>query len=69
MSTGMSGMYVCIIFYSLSWSGRRLEVGDGMILVVYLGCLVYVYVKGDWRIGGGLEGLVPLSWFFLGKHT
>lgn len=48
-------MYVCMyvfFFYSLSWSGRRLEVGDGMILVVYLGCLVYVYSEKE---EGGLE--------------
>lgn len=58
-------------FYSWSWSGRRSEVGDGMILVVYLGCLVYVYSKRDWRIRGGgkgiEEGFVRRAWFFLGN--
>lgn len=29
---------------------------------------MYVCSEGDWGIGGGLEGLVPLAWVFLGKH-
>lgn len=56
-------MYVLFFLFFSCCSGRRSEVGDGMILVVYLGCLVYVYSKGDWRIGGGREGLVPLVRF------
>lgn len=28
---------------------------------------MYVCSEGDWRIGGGREGLIPLAGFFLGN--
>lgn len=67
-------MYVCVCIFLLfsCWSGRRSEVGDWMILVVYLGCLVYVYSEEeeDKEGEGGREGgFVRRAWFFLGKHT